>query len=333
MKHNVAFFIFLLPAHLYSMDKPSNEVIIPDRVDQYKFSPDGQRLLTLKSVSRNHLAKNYLVNLYATATGALLKSFPDRLSVRFKWSPKGTYFALKGLNLSEVLIMDRQGQLVRTIKTGSIVHKFNFSASEQCIYYDFIDALNRYQVRETHLTSGLTTAVSAVDFKNNVLAHSTKEAGIEFTYPEPIVVNKEWYTLTPPRFTTLDTKYSISYVEKNGDNDPDYQRLLIVPCDIDPKQAIQSAPMPVTPKLYKQFHYVHYTHDPLIIVLANHDSLLYAINIATKQVIPLNFNIKKTDLIKHYDSYKRKIRPFISKKGMYLQDSGNHTRICTLNWN
>ncbi len=163
MKRNVAFLIFLLPAHLYSMDKPSGNMIIPDRVDQYKFSPDGRRLLTLKSVSPNHLAKNYLVNLYTTATGTLLKSFPERMSARFKWSPKGTYFAFKGLNLTEVLIMDQYGDLIRTVKTNGTIQKFNFSDSEKCIYYNLIErtsssrtALN-YQVMETTIASGLTS--------------------------------------------------------------------------------------------------------------------------------------------------------------------------------
>ena len=121
-------------------------------------------------------------------------------------------------------------------------------------------------------------------------------------------------------------------MEKKGDNDPRYERLLITPRDVDPKQAIHAAPMPVTPKLYNLLHYVHFTPDPMVIVLASHDSLLYAVHLATKQVIPLKFDLQKSDLIKWYDTYKKKVRPFISSLGMYLEDSGNQTKICTLNW-
>lgn len=339
MKRNVALLIFLLPAHLYSMDKPSGDVIIPDRVDQYKFSPDGRRLLTLKSVSPNHLAKNYLVNLYATATCTLLKSFPGRMSARFKWSPKGTYFAFKGLNLTEVLIMDQHGDLIRTVKTNGTIHKFNFSDSEKCIYYDFIErtssshtALN-YQVMETTIASGLTTSIAADDFKNNVLSQRTHEEGLEVIFSEPILLDKDWYTLTGQKFISLDSKYTLRGIEKIGDDDPHYVQLLITSNDEDPKQAVQSSPMPATKKLFKPFHYVHYTHNPSIIILASDDALLYTVNITTKQVILLNFDLKKSELIKWYDTQKRKVRPFISKNGMYLQDHGNQTKIRTLNWN
>lgn len=331
MKRVVALFLILIPvSHLFCMDKPLSQEnkIIPDRVDQYKFSPDGQRLLTLKYESRIPQIKNNLINLYATATGALLKSFPNRVSSRFKWSPKGTYFAFKGLNSRELSIMDANGHHVHTINTSRTPRKFFFSEDEEYIYYDFIN--NNGEPMQTNLETGTTKEISVESAIRKSFRRTARLEEPSYTCGKIIQDHTgKWYTLK--QIYHFDAQYDLVYLK---DEIANTLQLLRTPVNTDIQEEMKRAPrLPrLTPPLSKTFHYIHHTHQPGVIVLATVQDLVYAVNLVSMQIVPLDFHLNKSEIAKLYDTYKQKPRPFISRNGLYLQDSGKHTKICTLNW-